>query len=153
MAKQNKYGPNYGLLYPGVEITPEVLKVLKQSDRKMRYLEKDIKCGVFRIDPVTKKAAFAPSREDSLDRLLDEEQIEFASAEPTPEDSVVHNDEIDRLHKALKKLKPQEYALIYEVFYEESTEEILANREGITQQGISWRLHRILAKIKKLMED
>ena len=36
MAKRDKYNPDYKELYPGEKISPEVLKVLKQSDRKMK---------------------------------------------------------------------------------------------------------------------
>ncbi len=153
MAKRDRYNPDYEKIYPGVELTPEVSKVLKQSDRKMKYMEVDIKRGVFRHDPDAKKAEFTPTREDSLDRLLDEEKLDFLSADPSPEEAVVHNDELDRLCRALKMLKPEEYALIHAVFFEEITEKTLANQVGITQQGISWKLQRILARIKKLMEN
>ncbi len=153
MAKRDRYNPDYEKIYPGVELTPEVSKVLKQSDRKMKYMEVDIKRNVFRHDPDAKKAEFTPTREDSLDRLLDEEKLDFLSADPSPEEAVVHNDELDRLCRALKMLKPEEYALIHAVFFEEITEKTLANQVGITQQGISWKLQRILARIKKLMEN
>lgn len=153
MAKRDKYNPDYEKLYPEVEITPEITEILKQSDRKMRYLEVDIKRGIFRHDPDAKKAEFTPTREDSLDRLLDDEKMDFFSEDPSPEEAVVHNDEINRLCRALTLLKPEEYALIHAVFFEEITEKTLANQFGLTQQGISWRLQRILDRIKKLMES
>lgn len=37
MAKRDKYHPDYKKMYPGEDITPTVLSVLKQSDRKMKY--------------------------------------------------------------------------------------------------------------------
>ena len=39
MSKRDKYAPDYNKLYPGVEITPEVKRVLTGSDRKMKYCE------------------------------------------------------------------------------------------------------------------
>ena len=108
MTKRNRYHPNYRTLYPEVGFTAELTKVLMQSDRKMKYMEVEIKHGLFRQDT----AGFAPTREDSLDRLMDDEKIDFPSPEATPEDIVIHNDELDRLLKALKNLKPEEYALI-----------------------------------------
>jgi len=60
MAKRDKYHSDYKKLYPGVEITPEIEKHLKRSDRKIRYMEVEIKHGVYRQG----SAAFVPTRED-----------------------------------------------------------------------------------------
>ena len=43
MSKKDKYLIDYKKLYPGVDIPPEVLDVLKKSDRKMMYVELDLK--------------------------------------------------------------------------------------------------------------
>ena len=43
MSKRDKYAPDYGKLYPGVQISPEVMRVLTGSDRKMKYCEYDLK--------------------------------------------------------------------------------------------------------------
>ena len=153
MAKRDKYNPDYQKLYPGVVITPEIAEVLKRSDRKIRYMEVDIKHGVFKQDSSVQAAAFFPTREDSLERLIDEEGMSFVSPEASPEDVAVHNDEIERLCTALRALKPEEYALIHAVFFENITEKALAKQAGITQQGISWRLQRILSKIRFFMEN
>lgn len=147
MKKWDKYNPNYKKIYPGVDITSEIEKYLKSSDRKMKYMEVEIKHGVYRQESAT----FVPAREDSLDRLMDEKNIDFASPDPMTEETAVHNDEIDRLCEALKKLKPEEYALVHEIFFEDKTEETLAKQAGITQQAISKRLKRIYLKIKILM--
>ena len=40
---KRKYRPDYGKLYPGVELNEAVLDVLKKSDRKMEYMEYDLK--------------------------------------------------------------------------------------------------------------
>ena len=152
MAKRDKYNPDYKELYPGEELTPEVLKALRQSDRKMKYMEVEIKHGVFRQDLGARTAIFVPTREDSLERLIDDEKIDFVSAGPSPEELAIYNDEIDRLCTALKKLSPEEYALIQAVFFEDITEESLAKYAGITQQGISKRLKAIYRKIKNSMK-
>ena len=149
MAKRDKYHPDYQKMYPGVDLDAEVMRVLMQSDRKMRYLEVDIKRGRF----LRESAAFIPTREDSLDRLQDEEGTVFTSPVPSPEETTVHNDEVARLREALKLLKPEEYALIHAVFYEEITEKTLAEKAGITQQGISKRLKAIYRKIRKMMKN
>lgn len=148
MVKRDKYHPDYAKLYPGEEITLEVLESLKRSDRKMEYMEVDLKQGTFLQDA----ALFTPGREISLEHLMDIEDMDFASVELSPEEIAVHNDEVDRLCKALKKLKPEEYALIHALFFEQISQEVLAKQMGITQQGVSWKLRQVLARIKKLME-
>ncbi len=152
MGKRDQYNPDYEKLYPGVEITPEIAKVLKQSDRKMKYMEVEIKHGAFRLDPDMRTAAFTPTREDSLDRLLDEERIDFVSAIPSPEETAVHNDEIDRLCTALKKLTPDEYALIHALFFEGISERAYAARTGKHYMTIHNRKVRIQEKLKKHLE-
>ena len=39
MAKHDQYHIDYEKLYPGIGNRPEILKVLEQSDRKMKYME------------------------------------------------------------------------------------------------------------------
>ncbi len=152
MAKRDKYNPDYKELYPGEKISPEVLKVLKQSDRKMKYMEVEIKHGVFRQDMNAKTAAFAPTREDSLDRLLDDEKMDFVSAVPSPEETAVHSDEINRLCAALKRLNPEEYALIHALFFEGISERAYAARVGSHYMTIHNRKVKIQEKLKKLLE-
>ena len=151
MLIRDEYHPNYKKQYSGEHITPEVLSALKQSDRKMEYMEVDLKREGFRQNLEAMIAEFIPSREDSYERLQDEEKAEFLLDEPTPEDKAIHNDELERLHRAMEKLKPEERALIHSLFYEQISEAALAEETGITQQGISWRLHQILAKLKNFM--
>ena len=43
MAKNDQYHPDYMKLYPGIEDRPDVLRVLKKTDRKMEYMEVEIK--------------------------------------------------------------------------------------------------------------
>ena len=149
MAKREKYHPDYMKIYSEEILTPEVINVLKKSDRKMEYMEVDIKQGQF----IQETAEFISAREDSLDRLIDEEKKEFASEGPTPEEIAVHNDETERLCQALEKLKPEEYAIVHALFFEEKTEEMIAKKAGLTQQSISWRLMKIFAKIKIFMNN
>ena len=47
MPRHSAYNPDYESLYPGVEITPDVLHVFRTSDRKMRYMEHQLKTDRF----------------------------------------------------------------------------------------------------------
>ena len=60
-----------------VEVTDEVYKVYTKYDRKMRYFEKDLKQERLVYDELGNIIKRVPSREDSLDRLLDESFMQF----------------------------------------------------------------------------
>lgn len=151
MAKRDKYHPDYKKMYPGEDITPTVLSVLKQSDRKMKYMEVELKQGTFHQDPATQTAVFVPSREDSLERLQEEDKAEFPSTTLSPEDEAVHNDELDRLRKALKMLRSDERELIVAIYYDGISERQLSARLGVPQTTINYRKTRALAALREIL--
>lgn len=153
MAKRENYRPDYQKLYPGVKLTPEVLKTLRQSDRKMKYMEVEIKLGVFRQDMASKTAAFLPTREDSLERLLCDEGIEFASEAPSPEEIAIHKDTVERLRKALGKLTSDERILVKALFEDGLSERQYAKQLGLSQKAVNKRWHKIREKLRKLMNS
>ena len=55
-----------------VEVTDEVYMAYTQGDRKMRYFENDLKTERFVLGKEGQVVRVIPSREDSLDRLMDE---------------------------------------------------------------------------------
>jgi len=153
MAQFDKYHPNYEKLYPGISSRPDILSELKKSDRKMEYIEVDLKTERIRYDAKCETAVVLPSREHSYDRLCDEEQMQFATDESTPEEKLIHSEEIQRLREALLKLSSEEAALIHALFYEEMTERELAQRTCTPYMTIHDRKCRTLVKLHKLMKN
>lgn len=153
MANRDQYNPDYEKLYPGAKITPEVAKALQQSDRKMKYMEVEIKHGVFRQDLDAKTAQFTLAREDSLERLFYDESMEFVSHAPTPEEIVIHNDAVERLRKALALLSSDERALVKALFEDCLSERQYAKKLGLSQKAVNKRWHKIKEKLKKLMNS
>ena len=153
MAKRDKYNPDYEEMYSGENITLEILSVLKQSDRKMKYMEVELKQGAFHQDPATQTAVFIPSREDSLERLQEEDKEEFTSTAPSPEEIAIHNDELDRLRKARTLLLPDEQALVKALFDDGLSEREYAKMLGISQKAVNKRWHKVRAKLKKFMKN
>ena len=78
MSYTNTYYPDYEKMYPGVKITPEVLAALRASDRQMRRFESELKTERFEADNEKQVARFIPSREDSYERLVEEDRLQFA---------------------------------------------------------------------------
>lgn len=152
MPKYDKYHPNYGKLYPGIEKRPEILHALKRSDRKMEYMEVDLKQERFVQDQEAGTAGFLPSREDSYDRLQDEEHVQFAMDELTPEAVVVRREEIRLLRIALRQLEPEEYDLIQALYFKGMSERQLSKQTGIHYMTIHNRKAKVCEKLKKLME-
>ena len=77
-----------------------------------------------------------PSREDSLDRLVDENARQFSDEQESVESVVLHKLEVDRLHTALSLLAPEERALIQALFFEEKTERQYADELGVYRNAV-----------------
>ena len=135
-----------------VEVTDEVYAAYMQSDRKMRYFENDLKTERFVLGKEGQVVQIIPSREDSLDRLMDENAQQFSGGEESVENIVLHKLEVDKLHTALAMLTSEEQALIQALFFEEHTESELAVKLGIPQPAVYKRKMKILKKLKSFLE-
>lgn len=149
--KKRKCRPDYGKLYPGVDLNKEVLDVLKKSDRKMEYMEYDLKAERSMKDKSGKIFGMLPGREDSFERLL-ETDTQFISEELSPEQLLEKRLEADKLYRCLKLLDEDERALIHALFFDGLTEQEYAAKTGRKQQSINERKLRILNKLKKLLQ-
>ena len=55
-----------------VPVSEEIYKEYYKMDRHARYLERDVKVGSSKIDPTTGEVKYQPSKEDSIERLMDQ---------------------------------------------------------------------------------
>ena len=153
MSYANKYYPDYKKLYPGVEITPEVLAELRVSDRQMRHFEEELKTEGFESDNEKQTARFIPSREDSYVRLMEDEKRQFSDATPGVEDAVLRRKTLRHLHRALAQLEAAELELIQAYYYQELTERECAAAAGIKQSSFHKRRVAVLRKLKNFMKS
>ena len=93
-----------------IEVSEEVYQVYMQGDRKMRYFETDLKTERTILAEDGTVQRIIPSREDSLDRLIDDNARQFSDAGESVEDAVLRKLAEDELHRALEKLTDGEYA-------------------------------------------
>ena len=139
-----------------VEVTDEVYMAYTQGDRKMRYFENDLKTERFVLGKegqvVRQVVQIIPSREDSLDRLVDENAQQFSDEQENVESVVLHKLEVDRLHTALSLLAPEERALIQALFFEEKTERQYADELGVYRNAVHVRKMKVLKKLRALLE-
>mgnify|MGYP002474030112 CR=1 FL=1 len=68
-------------------------------------------------------------------------------------ESAVHAVMVDRLKTALFLLSDSEQALVKAIFFEELSEREVGLRLGITQSVVNKRKAKILAKLRKIMEN
>ena len=134
-----------------VDVNEEIYTAYLKGQRKMNYFEKDLKSERVIKDKNGDIKKIIPSREDSLDRLLSDNLRQFSDNSESVETVVQTNDEIDKLHIALKQLSADEWAIIKMLFYDEMSERDTAKVLGISQVAVNKRKHRILKKLKKII--
>lgn len=140
---------NYKEKYHG--ISDEIVEVLVKSDRKMEYQQYDLKADKYKIDYIKGTVTYVPSREDSFERLL-EENRQFAVDTESVEDAVLKAVMIEKMLTCLQLLTSEEQELISELFFKGKSERQLSSETGIPYMTIHDRKVRILSKLKKFME-
>ena len=150
MPINKKYHPDYRALYPGEDISDEVLKALRESDRKIEYMEYDLKHTRVRRDS-TGKVVATPPREESLELLI-ERHRHFVDGSRLPDDVLFEKEALETLRSCLDMLEPDERELIDALYYREMTEREYAQTVGKTQQSVNEQKHAILGKLLKYIE-
>ncbi len=136
-----------------IEVTDEVYDAYMKGDRKMRYFENDLKAERFLVDENGQIKQIIPSREDSMDRLMDDNAEQFADRHESVEDMVLRRISIERLYKALDRLTEKERKLIEALFFEKMTEREVALSLGISQPAVHKQKNKILKKLKLFLEN
>jgi hypothetical protein len=118
---------DYQAKYPGV--SKEIIEVLEKSDRQIEYLQYDIKVERCQIDSVSGTVTYLPSREDSYDRLL-EENRQFAADGEDVDDAAIKTVMIEKMLACLKMLTQDEQRLIAELFLKNKSERQLLQKQA-----------------------
>ena len=160
----SKFFPNYGKLYPGTHIPPEVLEAAKKSDRQIKHFEYDLKTGkpIYRnnvtgaltdkSDPDAIIADQTDGREISLEMLLESGEkavTEAIDIYANPLSAVLKKERYDELYRCLALLAPEERKLIDALFFKNMTENQYAKSIGRGQSSVNEMKHRIFAKLRK----
>ena len=67
---------------------------------------------------------------------------------PSLEEEIITREICDAIHRAVDALPKGERELIKAIFFQGLTEQQYATSSGLTQQGVSYRLKKILSKLK-----
>ena len=136
-----------------IEVTDAVYEAYMKGDRKMRYFENDLKAERIPLDEDGQIKQIILSREDSLDRLMDDNAEQFSDRHESVEDMVLRKISVERLHTALSTLSEKERELIETLFFEEKTERDVASAMGISQPAVHKQKNKILKKLKLFLEN
>lgn len=142
--------PDFRKLYP--EASEEVIAVLRTTERKMQYQEYDLKVERTVVDQENRTVEQIPSREDSYERML-EQNMQFAEDAASAEEQALKNIQTQQLHKALLLLSDDERDLIGRLFFQEQTEREIAAVYGLSQNAVNKRRKRVLDKLRELIKD
>ena len=134
-----------------VEVSDEVFVAYMQGDRKMRYMEQDLKVERIVIDPITRDAKVIQSREDSFDRLTDENKKEFAAQQDNVEEITIRNIMISEMREYLKLLNESEKALVNALYFQNMLETKYAKKIGISKQAVNQKMKRTINKLRNMM--
>lgn len=140
--------PDFRKMYP--EASEEVIAVLKTTERKMQYQEYGLKAEQTIVDQNGQTVTIIPSREDSYERLL-EQDAQLAENTESVEETAIRNIQYQQLHKALSLLSDDERNLIEQLFFEERTEREVAVEYQLSQNAINKRRKQILARLRSLL--
>lgn len=142
--------PDYKKMYP--EAKEEVINLLRTTERKMQYQEYDLKTEQTVINQENQTITTIPSREDSLERLADQE-MQFAGESESVEETVLRKLQYAELHKAISLLSDDERELVDRLFFQGQTEREAAAEMGIYRNAVHKRKNRILEKLKNFLKN
>lgn len=135
-----------------IEVTDEVYTAYMKGDRKIRYFENDLKTGRTVRDKDGNIMQIFPSREDSLDRLMEDNAHQFSDSHESVEDVVIQKIFLEKLHMALAKLPEKDRELIVALFYEEKSERKYAEQIGVSPSTVHRRREKIIKKLKNYLK-
>lgn len=124
-----------------VPVSEEVYLTYYRMKRRETYLEeKDSAHGVFYYSALDTEET---SGEDAIPDLTS----------PRVEDAAVDKLLAEKLHQCLAALTKEEQELIFTLFFQNKSEHQMAAETGIARMTIHNRKKRILARLKKLIEN
>ncbi len=123
-----------------VEVTPDVYYAYFRMERQERWQEE-------------KQQGHAVMSYDALDdgETVGVEVVPDLTT-PSMEEAVMTREIHEKLHRALDALPKAERELIQAIYFDGFTEKEYAVSSGLSQQGVSYRLRKILSKLRTFMD-
>ena len=147
MSKNREERANYYLYIDGqtVPVSEQVYRVYQHYERKEEYFSYDLKVEKFQKET----ASFLPSREDSYERLLEQDKQFAASAQPVEEQAVSSV----WLEELLQYLSADERIILRKLYFEDKSERLASMELGISKTALHQRKVKLLQKLKMFFEN
>lgn len=122
-----------------VEVTPDVYYAYFRMERQERWQEE-------------KQQGHAVVSYDALDdgETVGVEVVPDLTT-PSMEEAVMTREIHEKLHRAVEDLPKTERELIHAIYFDGMTTREYAKLSGLSQTGVSYRLRKILSKLKSFM--
>ena len=135
------------------EITYSELQELEQSDKS--YAEKFFLPLYGMLMEVTAETYKAYYKDKRRQKYIDERSLlnGDVSYDALDTDTVINKMTVAELRKAFLLLSPDEKKLLIEHFFDEKSQVELSKQYGVNQSSISRKINRIIAKLKKFLEN
>lgn len=130
-----------------VAVSDEIYKEYYRMNRRERYMKQDIKVGRIAVDPIAETFEFIPSKEDSINRLID--QGDDFKDEQMIEDILCDKATLLILQEAMAALNEEEQELIQAIYYKSLTVREVAKEENVSHVAVVKRHKKVLDKLKK----
>lgn len=103
------------------------------------------------LTAVTRSVALNYVRKNTRLQVAEEIQENVPSKEPTPEQSVIRQEQMAAVKRALDQLSSKERLLFYrKYYYLQSTSQIAAEL-GMSQRAVEGKLYRLKKRLRKLL--
>lgn len=128
-----------------IPVSEQVYRVYQHYERKEEYFSYDLKVEKFQKET----ASFLPSREDSYERLLEQDKQFAASAQPVEEQAVSSV----WLEELLQYLSADERIILRKLYFEDKSERLASMELGISKTALHQRKVKLLQKLKMFFEN
>ena len=147
MSKNCEERANYYLYIAGqaVPVNEQVYRAYQHYERKEEYFSYDLKTEKFQKETAT----FLPSREDSYERLLEQDK-QFAASGVSVEEQAVSSVWLEEL---LQCLSADERVILHKLYFEDKSERNVSIELGISKTALHHRKVKLLQKLKKFLEN
>ena len=129
----------------------KIKAAINYYSRKERYMEHDIKRERIFVDAENEKVVFYPGREDSYERLS-ENDVQFRGGE-SAEDSAIKKILIEKMWEEIEKLSDEERNILLLTALQGKSQNELSDLLGINQSTVSRKLKAIRRKLKAKLGD
>lgn len=132
-----------------VPVTEQVYRAYWHYTAKEDYFTRQLKTERFKADQQAQTATFTPSREDSYDRLLEQDK-QFACESKPVEDAAVASVWMEEL---LALLTAEERQIIQQLYVLDRTEREACAALMLARTTLRHRRDALLKKLRKILEE